>query len=56
MCDVGLSSIGTKVAHFRGRKLVGKGVSLPEGYSGLFPGDCVGLVGLKAGADDGFGG
>jgi len=25
---------GTKVAHFRGRKLVGKGVSLPEGYSG----------------------
>ncbi|KAG0632949.1 ribonuclease H2 non-catalytic subunit-domain-containing protein [Tuber brumale] len=27
-------SIGTKVAHFRGRKLVGKAVSLPEGYSG----------------------
>ncbi|KAG0123826.1 ribonuclease H2, subunit C [Tuber indicum] len=25
---------GTKVAHFRGRKLVGKPVSLPEGYSG----------------------
>ncbi|CUS15783.1 unnamed protein product [Tuber aestivum] len=26
---------GTKVAHFRGRRLIGKGVSLPEGYSGL---------------------
>jgi len=52
---VGSGSIGTKVAHFRGKKLVGKGVSLPEGYSGLFPGDCVGLVGLKAGADGGFG-
>ncbi|PWW72208.1 ribonuclease H1 small subunit, partial [Tuber magnatum] len=25
---------GTKVAHFRGRRLVGKAVSLPEGYSG----------------------
>ncbi|PUU73520.1 ribonuclease H2 non-catalytic subunit-domain-containing protein [Tuber borchii] len=33
-CGIGLGSIGTKVAHFRGRKLVGKGVSLPEGYSG----------------------
>lgn len=49
-----MGSIGTKVAHFRGRKLVGKGVSLPEGYSGLFAG--IGLVGLKARADDGFGG
>ncbi|CAZ81055.1 unnamed protein product [Tuber melanosporum] len=32
VCWVGL--VGTKVAHFRGRKLVGKPVSLPEGYSG----------------------